>query len=64
MGSEQGHGVGQDRVTMSLQGCEEPAVLLAEGTAWGEPQRLCGVPGVLDWGCQEGPDKHLASVYL
>lgn len=39
-------------------------MLLEEGTAWREPQRPRGVPGMLDRGCQEGPDKHLASVYL
>ena len=39
-------------------------MLLAEGTARGGSQRLHGVPGMLERGCQEGPDKHLASLFI
>lgn len=43
---------------------QDPAVLPVEGTAWGGPQRLHGVLSMLERGCQEGPDKHLASLFI
>lgn len=39
-------------------------MLPAEGTARGGPQRLHRVLSMLERGCQEGPDKHLASLFI
>jgi len=64
VGWRQGCGMGQDPVPHPRRAVRDPAVLLAEGTARGGPRGLCRVPGPLDRGCQEGPDKHLASLFI
>lgn len=43
---------------------QDPAMLPAQWTAQGGPQRLCRVPSMLEQGCQKGPDKHLASLFI
>lgn len=46
------------------QAVQDPAVLPAEGTTRGGPQGLHRVPDMLERGCQKGPDKHLASLFI
>lgn len=48
VGLRQGHGMGQDPVPHPHLAAQDPVVLLAEGTAGGEPRGLCGVPGMLE----------------
>lgn len=48
VGSSQGHGVWQDPVPSPHWAVQDLAVLPAEGTAWGRPWGLRGVPGVLE----------------
>lgn len=64
VGLGQGHGVGQNLVPCPHQALQDVAVLPAEGTAQGGRRRRHGVPGTLEQGRQEGPDKHLASVFI
>lgn len=43
---------------------QDLAMLPAQGTAQRGLQRLRRVPSMLEQGCQEGPDKHLASLFI